>query len=124
MHYSTLADNTGKADGGSGAGGALYSLAYNGAAPTGSIHAVLMVENTIVANSTGLYDLIVDKPDMAIGPMLNVSNATTTAVGANLVMTSFAASLAPALPVFGRTPIHNSWRSPITMARPRRWHPL
>lgn len=108
VRYSTLAGNVATGGGGgggsgTGAGGAIYSFAYNGAASTGSTSAALAIENSIVSNSTGLYDLVVDKPDAAIGPLPNVSSATTVATGGNVVMTSFAAGLAPALPAFTST---------------------
>lgn len=108
VRFCTLAGNTvergvGGLGNGGADGGAIYSLAYNGAASGGSIRAALAVENSILANSIGGRDLVVDQFATVAGGIANAATAETTATGANLVMTSASINAAAALPTFQLT---------------------
>ncbi|QBB69027.1 Ig-like domain repeat protein [Pseudolysobacter antarcticus] len=103
--FSTLAANTvvagqGAFVNGSANGGAIYSLSYNGAASTGSTSASLTLENSILSNSIGGSDLIVDQPATVSSGLANQSVESTAVLGKNLVMTSSSTNNAPALPAF------------------------
>jgi hypothetical protein len=105
VRFSTIAGNTvaaGAGNGGSGsaAGGAIYSLAYTGANGAGSATAALTLHNSILSNSIGGTDLVVDQPAAVSGGLGNTASATTAAAGANLVMSATAANNAPPLPAF------------------------
>ena len=105
VSFSTLAANTvtaAAADRGAGSasGGAIYSLAYNGATSVGSTSAALTLENTILSNSAGGNDLTVDQPGSVSGGLTNQATASTTTLGANLVMSSQSLNNAAALPSF------------------------
>jgi len=104
VSFSTLAGNAvvagvGDLGNGNAYGGSIYSLAYNGAASTGSTLASLTLHNSILANSNG-NDLAVDQPIGVSGGLANAASATTTAIGVNLVMTTITGGNAPALPTF------------------------
>lgn len=105
---------------GSAFGGAVFSLAYNGAAATGSTTASLTLENSILANSTGGVDLAVDQPATVVGGLSNAAVATTSAIGTNLVMSTVAGGAA-SLPTFntsnpGLGPLANNGGPTATMA--------
>jgi hypothetical protein len=105
VRYSTLAGNTvsaglGRRGNGAAAGGAIYSLAYNANAAAGSSSAGATLENSILANSVGGSDLVVDQPANVANGAANAATANTAAAGGNLVMTGAAANGAPALPTF------------------------
>lgn len=108
--YSTLAANTvaggnGGEHGsdGSAHGGAVYSLAYNGAAATGSIQARLSLVNSILANSIGGSDLSVDEPNLLPQELANAATSFLTSAGRNLVMSANALNRAAAIPAFPLT---------------------
>jgi hypothetical protein len=101
ISFSTLAFNTvtggggDVADGGANGdanGGAIYTLGYNGNANTGSAFSSVGLSNTIVANSSGGIDLIVDQPANVAGGLVNTANAAAlnsiVDYGPNLVMAS------------------------------------
>lgn len=127
--FSTIAGNSvaGGAGGtstgyGSGAafGGAVFSLAYNGAAVTGSSSATVTLQNSILANSTGGVDLAVDQPATVIGGLNNAAVAATGAIGTNLVMTTVVGGAA-SLPTFNTSnpslgPLGNNGGPTATMA--------
>jgi hypothetical protein len=73
-------------------GGEIYTLGYNGDASTGSVDSAVGLSNTIVANSSGGIDMIIDAPANVAGGLVNTAqaHALNYAVdhGPNLVMTS------------------------------------
>ncbi len=127
--YSTLAGNTisGGAGGtlsgyGTGAayGGAVFSLAYNGAAATGSTSATLSLEDSILSGSVGGVDLAVDQPGTVVDGLANASSATNIVTGTNLVTTSIAGGAAT-LPLLNASnpllgPLANNGGPTATMA--------
>ncbi|HWS27751.1 MAG TPA: choice-of-anchor Q domain-containing protein, partial [Xanthomonadales bacterium] len=127
LAYSTIAGNnvargTGGTLAGPGAafGGAVFSLAYNGAAVTGSATAALTLENSILANSTGGVDLAVDQPATVAGGLSNAATATTTTEGVNFV-TSTVTGGSATLPLFNASnpslgPLANNGGPTSTMA--------
>ena len=63
MAFNTVTPgNAGSAD-----GGEIYTLGYNGNASTGSVNSSVGLSNTIVANSSGGMDLIIDAPANVAG---------------------------------------------------------
>lgn len=105
VSFSTFSGNSvtagsGTLGAGTQAGGAIYSLAYNATAAAGSISASLVLHNSILANSSGGADLVVDQPATVSGGLANAATATTTARGSNLVMSAQAHNGAAALPAF------------------------
>ena len=128
LGYSTIAGNSvaGGAHGtsytGAGAalGGAVFSLAYNAAASAGSTTALLTLENSILAGSTGGVDLVVEQPGFVVGGLANAASATTTATGTNFVMSTIAGGSAT-LPLFNASnpllgPLANNGGPTATMA--------
>jgi len=73
-------------------GGEIYTLGYNGNANTGSAFSSVGLSNTIVANSSGGIDLIVDQPANVAGGLVNAAFAVAlnslAGYGPNLVMAS------------------------------------
>jgi hypothetical protein len=127
VKFSTLSGNTvaagpGTLGAGAQAGGAIYSLGYNAAAAAGSTAAALTLRNSILANSTGGVDLVVDQPATVSGGLGNASVASVSATGANLVMSSAAQNDAAPLPAFtltsdpSLTPLANNGGPTQTMA--------
>lgn len=105
VRFSTLVGNSvtagsGTLGTGSQAGGAIYSLGYNAEAAAGSTNAILTLHNSILAGSTGGVDLVVDQPTTVAGGLTNASVATTSAAGANLVVSALAQNGAASLPAF------------------------
>ena len=101
ISFSTLAFNTvtggngDVADGGANGdanGGEIYTLGYNGNASTGSTISSVGLSNTIVANSSGGIDLLVDAPANVVGGLVNTALARALNYyfdfGPNLVMAS------------------------------------
>lgn len=80
-------------------GGAVFSLAYNGAAVTGSSTASLTLEHSILANSIGGADLAVDQPAEVSGGLVNAAIVQTNAIGMNVVMSTIVGGTTP-LPTF------------------------
>lgn len=128
LAYSTIAGNSvaggahGTSYSGAGAafGGAVFSLAYNAAASAGSTTALLTLENSILAGSTGGVDLAVDQPGFVVGGLANAATATTTATGTNFVMSTVAGGSAT-LPLFNASnpslgPLANNGGPTSTMA--------
>ena len=101
ISFSTLASNS--VTGVTASGGAVYSVAYNGAASTGSSIAALTLHNSILSNSSGGADLVINQPVTLNNGLANQATLTATALGANLVMTSAVNGAAPALPAFPLT---------------------
>jgi len=112
ISFSTLAFNTvtgGNGDvahggaNGDADGGAIYTLGYNGNAGTGSAVSTVGLSNTIVANSSGGIDLIIDAPANVAG-LVNAAQAyalnSLDAFGPNLVMTSSSINKAAAQPIW------------------------
>ncbi len=83
---------------GAQAGGAIYSLGYNATAAAGSVGAALLLHNSILAGSSGGFDLVVNRPAMVSGGLSSASATTVTALGVNLVMSALAENGAGALP--------------------------
>ncbi len=88
ISFSTLAFNTVTAGNNSGLyangsadGGEIYTLGYNGNASTGSVNSNVGLSNTIVANSTGGMDLILDVPTNVAGGLVNAATARCTRKG-------------------------------------------
>jgi hypothetical protein len=81
-------------------GGAIYSLAYNGAASTGSTQARVMLVNSVLSNSVGGSDLALDQPSELPRGLANQATASLVTSGRNLVMTANSLNSAPSVPAF------------------------
>ena len=138
VSFSTLAFNTvtggsgdvahGGANGGAD-GGAIYTLGYNGNASTGSAISTVGLSNTIVANSSGGMDLIIDAPANVAGGLVNIAQAAALNnyldnYGPNLVMTSSSINNASAQapwpfttdPLLGVLASNHANNAPFTLA--------
>ena len=131
ISFSTLAFNTvTPGNGGTADGGEIYSLGYNGNASTGSINSNIGLSNSIVANSSGGMDLIIDAPASVAGGLVNVAGAAAVERGAgggygfNLVMSAASLNDAVAQPAwtFTTDPLldvlasNNASNAPLTRA--------
>jgi hypothetical protein len=112
------------------AGDAIYSVAYNGAAVTGSTQAGVVINNSIIAatyenspdGQTSTIAIAFDQPTTVAGGLTNIATQTFQASGLNLVNSYEVRNNAPALPTFDF--IFTPTLVPGTTIEPISWIPL